>query len=534
MKKLQRFSFWSILTISLLASVWWIFHVPHRPDRVFNAIPAAATVVSVHRNLAEECEAVFDNPMLLRVIRAGGIDETSLAELSTNKVVRQWIARLSTDQAVLAYVPAMGAGQKPALVAASWIGNQSRLLRWQMAWIKTRDLIPVYLDDGNLTIWRSRTKFGKTHLRLSLALSEGLVLACISEDPLGVRTLLEAAENYPYRHTAASRGLPAQVRGLLTGSPRHWGWFEAHHEPIAFQFEFQPEALQLEMRGTDALSVACPLKDVAGTGPAMELIGRTSDFAALLPLEWISTFIPAEPPFLLLRTLREMADPQGTPAHALALVALLDQDHNGRIRGPINKHLRALIKGVKAPTLLLGLQIQGKREAGNRINQALAKLNSQYGLELTATPFEPENGLGITSVHDNRKSFYHSFEPEERVAYVMRGDWLIIASNGSVLKKLLSQPATGGRNEWKLDSSMMPAASAWANLDGVGQTLKNVAGVAKLAAMLDSSSESQPWREVLDQSGAITGVLRELKQARLTMQSVPGGFRLNLVIGPQP
>jgi hypothetical protein len=81
---------------------------------------------------------------------------------------------------------------------------------------------------------------------------------------------------------------------------------------------------------------------------------------------------------------------------------------------------------------------------------------------------------------------------------------------------------------------MMPAASAWANLDGVGQTLKNVAGVAKLAAMLDSSSESQPWREVLDQSGAITGVLRELKQARLTMQSVPGGFRLNLVIGPQP
>ncbi len=531
MKTLRQISFWVTLTISLLISVWWTFHVPYRPEHVFDALPAAATVVSVHQNLAEECDAVFNNPLLLRAIRAGGIDEASLAALSTNTVARKWIAKLSADQSVLAYVPAMGSEQKPALIAASWIGNQSRLLRWQMAWLKTRELTPVYLDDGNLTIWLSRTRFGKSNLRLSLALSEGLVLACISEDPIGVRTLLEAAENYPDRYTVAGRGRPAVAHGLLKGSPRHWGWFEANRKPVAFQFELHPETVNLEMSGTEVLPVALPLKEAEGTGNAMNLIAKTSDFAALLPLDWVSAFIPPDPPLLFLKTVRELADPKGTPDHALAFMALLDQDHNGRIRGPINKNLRSLIKGVKAPTLLLGLQIQSDSEADNRINQTLTKLNSQYGLELTAGPFEPESGLRITSIYDARKSFYSSFEPEERVAYVVRGNWLILASNGSVLKKLLSQPTTGGKNDWKLDPAAMPTASAWANLNGVGQTLKNVSGVAKLASMLATSSGTPALRETLNQVGTAAAVLRELNQAHLTMQSSPGGFRLNLVIG---
>ena len=534
MNTLQKISFRVILAISLILSIWWIFHVPYRPEHVFDAIPASATVVSVHQNLAEECDAVFNNPLLLRAIRAGGIDEASLAAVSTNTVARQWIAKLTADQTVLAYVPAMGSEQKPALIAASWIGNQSRLLRWQMAWLKTRELTPVYLDDGNLTIWLSRTRFGKSNLRLSLALSEGLVLACISEDPIGVRTLLEAAENYPYRHTVAGLGRPAVARGLLKGSSRHWGWFEANHKPVAFQFALRPETVNLEMSGTEVLPAALPLKEAEGTVNAMNLIGTTSDFAALLPLDWVSAFIPPDPSLLFLKTVRELADPKGAPDHALAFMALLDQDHNGRIRGPINKNLRSLIKGVKAPTLLVALQIQSDAEADNRIHQMLTKLNSQYGLELTAGPFEPESGLRITSIYDARKSFYSSFEPEERVAYVVRGNWLILASNGSVLKKLLSQPTTGGKKEWKLDTTSLPAASAWANLNGVGQTLKNVSGVAKLAAMLDASNGSQALREKLDQAGMVAAVLRELNQAHLTMQSSPGGFRLNLTIGEQP
>lgn len=533
MKSLRQIAFWIILVVTLIVSTWWIFHVPYRPDRLFNAIPANATVVTVHENLAGEWDAVFGNPLLLRAIKASELDEGHFTAFGTNAVVRKWTEKLASDRSIVAYVPAMGAEHKPALVAASWIGNQSRLLRWQMAWLKTRDLIPVSLDNGNLTIWLSREKFGKTNLQLSLALSEGLVLACISEDPIGVRTLLEGAENYPYRYTLADLGTPAIARRLLAGSPasRHWGWFMANHQPVAFQAAIQPESLSLEMSGSEKLPAAVNLNEAQGADSAMSLIGKTSDFAALLPVSWVSALIPQDPSSLLLNTIREFTDANGTPTNALAFIALLDQDNNGRIRGPINKNLRGLIKGVKAPTLLMGLQVQSDAEADRRIGQLLVKLNSQYGMELVARPFEPESGLRMTSVSDSRKSFYGSFEPEERVAYTARGNWLFIASNGAILKKLLSQQAVAGKSDWKLEPASAPEAMAWANLNGFGQTLKNAAGVAKLATMLDSSGHSQSLREKLNQAGIAASVLRELNQARLTVHSSDTGFRLKLDIG---
>ncbi len=533
MKNPRKIAFWLILIVSLIISGWWIFHVPYRPDRVFDAIPANATVVSVNQNLAGDWDTLFNNPLLLRAVKAAEIADGDIAAISTNMIVRKWTEKLASTQSVLAYVPSLGSAHKPALVAASWIGNQSRLLRWQMAWIKTRDLTPAYLDNGNLTIWLSREKFGNTNLRLSLALSEGLVLACISEDPLGVRVLLETAEYYPYRHSLFEQGKPSLAKGFIAGSPRHWGWFEANHKPIAFQWELKPETLEFEMHGIQGLPTSLSLKEAEGTASALKLIGNTSDLAAILPLSWVTSLIPTEPSWLLLKTVQDLIAPNGATPQAYVFAALLDQNHSGRIRGPINKNLRGLIKGVKAPTLLVGLPIQSDAEADKRIGQALEKLNSQYGTALVAGPYEPDSGLRITSILDNRKSFYGSFEPEERVAYAVRGNWLLLASNGGILGKFLNQPATEEKINLKLDSTPAPTAMAWANLNGIGQTVKNVAGLAKLATLLDSSDRSQALRGKMDQAGKVAAVLRELGQANLTMDSSTTGVHLKLIIGEQ-
>jgi len=531
MKNLRQPAFWLILIASLVVSIWWIFYVPYRPERVFEAIPSNAAVVSVNQKLAGKWDEVFTNPLLLRALKAAEVQEGEIEGLRTNAVARKWAEKLAADQTVLAYVPAMGPDQKPALIAASWIGNQSRLLRWQMAWIKTRDLTPVYLDHGNLTVWLSREKFGKTNMRLSLALSEGLVLACISEDPIGVRVLLETAENYPYRQSVSESGQSTLAKSLVEGSPRHWGWFEANHKPIAFQLDLNPQTLNFKMFGLEKLPAAVSLKEAEGTVKAMSYFRSNSDFAALLPLKWVSGFIAPNPASMLLKTVRELADDNGVPTNALAFIALLDQEHNGRVRGPINKNLRGLIKGVKAPTLLLGMEVQNDAEADKRISQALDKLNSLYGMELQAAPFEPESGLRMSLIQDARKSFYGSFEPEERVAYAVRGNWLIIASNGAILKKLLSQQDSDGKNGWVLDPASQSTASAWANLNGIGQTLKNAAGLAKLATLLDSSNGSQAMREKMDRAGTVAAILRELGQANLTVHSSPSGFQLTMMIG---
>lgn len=528
----QRPLFWILLVASLAVGTWWLFHVPYRPDRVFAAIPANASVVSVHHNLAGEWDSFLTNPLLLRAMHAGGVPDADLDGITTNRTIREWVGRLASDKTVVAYVPALGPQQKPALVCASWIGGQSRRLRWKLAWLKSRDLVPVKLNEGQLTVWLTRTKFGKTNLRLSLALTEGMVLACISEDPVGVRPLLEAAENYPGRMTLSAAGTPDRARAMLAGSPapRHWGWIETRHDLMSAQFNLEPERLTLVLMGHPSLAAAAPLNETTGLKTVTDLTGSTSDLVITLPMSWMEPILGREQSLLWLNALRPLYDTAGVPPDALAFVALLDQHHNGRLRGPMGSTLRAFIKGVKTPTVLLGIQVGSGEAANKRVTQVITILNSQYNLGLALHPMDGEGMPGLTLIEESRKGFYGSFEPEERVAYAMTGDWMILASNASVLKKLLAEKGTNDP-AWGSLPSPGPTALGWINLEGIAPTAKNTAGVLKLATLVSSSDKSAEWRDKLNQTGLWTEVLRSLGQAKVTLDTTGSTFQAILVIG---
>lgn len=522
--------FWVLLFIFLAIGTWWVFYVPYHPERTFSAIPITASVVGVHRNLAGEWDNILKNPMILRAVQAAGVEQKDLDEVAGDKVVREWVNRLVADQTVLAYVPSLGPQQKPALVCASWIGVQSRTLRWQLAWIKSRDLVPVKLHDGALTVWLTRTKFGKSNLRLSLALTEGMVLACISEDPLGVRTLLEAAETYPGRLTVAMANKPAEALRLLDRTPRHWGWIDNHRDMMAYELILEPERLSLYMKGHLSIPPAPPLSETSGLKTVKALTGTTSDLAAIVPLNWVQPLLEEDSNLLWLDTLRSLCDTNGTPPDALAFVALLNQEHNGRLRGPMGSVLRGFIKGVKTPTLLVGLQVGSRDAAESRIKEAITKLNSQYNLSLVLRPDESDGASGLTLIEESRKNFYGSFEPEERFAYAMSGDWLILASNASVLKKVLGTPHGGGA-AWGPVSSATLSGLGWVNLGSLAPTIKNAAGVLKLVTLATPSDQSEALREQLNQAGRLADVLRALDQAKVTLGSSGSTFQAKLEIG---
>ncbi len=531
MKSFKRILFWVLLTAFVAITLWWVFHVPYRPERVFAAIPMDATVLSVHRNLAGEWDNVMNNPMIRKAVQAAGVPDEDLAKAATNAIVREWTERLVSDQTVLAYVPSFAGTRKPALVCASWIGNQSRLLRWQVAFMKSRDLRPVKLNDGHLTVWLNPTKFGNTRFKLSLALSEGLVLACISEDPVGVRVLLESAEGYPDRPTIAQSGMPSIARTLLAGSPRHWGWIDNHRNLSAFQFDLNGNRMKLDLVGHQSLPAAKPLSELSNLRQITALVGARSDLITLLPLNWIAPLIGEESNTLWMNAIKPLFDPAGAPPDALAYLALLDNDHNGRLRGPMGATLRALIKGVKTPTLLLGIQVGSQEEADRRIGRIISQLNSQYNSGLTTRPIESENGSRLTLIEETRKkSFYGSFESGERVGYVMADDWLLLASNSSVLSKLIGAPPSGAA-PWGSMLSDSPTALAWGNLESLAPTVRNIAGVLKLGTLMNSSDDSKGIREILDQAGICANVLGTFGQASASSVSSNGLTRISLTIG---
>lgn len=527
---LKRATFWILLAASVATAAWWVFYVPYRPERLFCAIPANASVMSVHQNLAGEWNSLLHNPLWLEVLHAAGIPEDELAGVATNEVIRQWFTRLASDQSLLAYVPALGGQGKPALVAATWVGGQSRRLRWQMAWIKSRDFSRLSLDEGRLNVWLTRVKVGKTNLRLSLALSEGMVLGCLSEDPVGVRTLLEGAESYPHRLTLAMTGRPERARRLLAGSPRHWGWVNVRDDLVTFQTALDDNRLRLDVAGALALPPAPPLASAAGLKKVTDLLGSSSDLVTIVPLSWIHSLAGTDSSALWMNTLRPLFNTNAAPENALAFVALLDRDHSARLRSPFGPTLRSLIKGVKTPTLLLGMQVADPNEADLRIQRIVAQLNSQYNLNLSTRRLESGERKTMTLIQDGASTFYGKFEPDEQVAYTMIDDWLILASNASTLKKMRD---TTGKDApaWGAQEGSDQSAIAWINLEGTGKTVKNLANILKLTTLLTSSPQAAGTRATLERIETWSDALRVMNQANASASLSNGILRATVVLG---
>ncbi len=526
----KRILIWAVLFAAVAATAWWMLYMPYRPDRIFAAIPVNATLVNVQQDLAGQWDTLTRNPVILNALRAGGVQDGDISALSTNKEIHKWAARLVSDQSILAYVPSIGEHHKPALVFASWIGNQSRLLRWQAAWIKSRDVEAISLDEGRTTVWRIRTNLEKSDLRLSVALSEGLILGCLSSDPIAVKSLLETAEGVPGRLSLAGTDKPAKTRSLLTGAPALWGWGDAFGNHVAYAMDLNHGPLSLTITGQHSLPLTKPLQESSGLRTANNLTATTSDLATILPLSWVQSLMPEESSSLWIQTLRQLAGRSPSGADALAFLALLDQDHNGRLRGPLGSSLGAFIKGVKTPTLLVGLQLGNADEADSRIKTVLSELNSRYNLTLKTSPMQDAGDTGITLIEESRRNFYGSFEPGERVAYAMADDWLILASNATVLKKLLeSTPNLARPSGTRFTTN--PSVMAHANLDSLSQTVKTTAGVLKLAALFNTSQGVTQARDLLNRAGTWADVLRAFGEANATMSTSGSVFRIDLQLG---
>ncbi|MEI6149223.1 MAG: hypothetical protein WCS01_09030, partial [bacterium] len=219
----RKFLFWLLLSVFLVLGFWWISFVPYRPGAVFSAIPEGATFVSSHRNLAGELSSVTSHPAARAILMSAGIREEQWSNLASNRETRAWIQRLASKETVLAYVPSLGFQRKPAWIFASWIGGESQSLQWKLRLFNISGLRPVRVDLGR-TIWMAHAGFLQPGEHLSLALTEGMVLGCVSSDPAGVRWLLETSDGYPTRPSVVTSGILTAARALVPTDRPHWGW----------------------------------------------------------------------------------------------------------------------------------------------------------------------------------------------------------------------------------------------------------------------------------------------------------------------
>lgn len=548
MTPMRRALFWTLLTCFIGACLWWITYVPYRPDALYGAIPSNASLVSVHENLAGEWDAILAHPVTRAGLQCAGVGNEQLAPLASNAAARAWIAKLASDRTVIAYVPAMGYQQKPAWVFASWVGNRSRWWQWQLPLLTSRDLRPLRLDEGRTTVWLAGARFAPPGQRLSLALAEGMVLGCLSEDPAGVRWLVETAERFPTRPSVATAGKVSAATGVLAAAiqpPRpaapgpahplepHWGWLEttALRTPgsqaglTAFTLRFRPDgqlALSAFQQGTLPASITDP--DHQQQRFADGLIGSISDAALIMPVPLARHCVTASMPELW----TQAALPLLGDGDHLMFACLLDRQHGGRLKGLLGPSLKSLMKGLKVPVLAIGVHVGSDREAHARMRRCVEQVNSRFGLSLELEPAEPSAGQIVTLSRPD-KSLYGRFEASERIAYALRDGWLVLASHAGVLGDLLEAPPASREN--RPDDS---TAEAWINLDSLGKTVKDLTSLLALAALTSDTPSGTRQRERLETLRTCAEALRPLRTARATLRTEAGMTRLDLTVGNRP
>lgn len=547
--KLRCLLFWTTLVVAILAGSWWVLYVPYKPDSIMMAIPSDASFVSLHSNLAPELPSLLENRLLQDMLIGAGIKESDFAEFASNRVARAWISRLARDRTVIAYVPALGYQQKPAWIIASWIGNESRKLRWKLFWFRPKMFHQTATEYGR-TIYGLRIRLANANNRISIALVDGAVLGCLSEDPTAARYLVQAFDRQFGRTSIVSDGTFAQATSLLPPDKPHWGWVKLPRGLLPLRDTRSLVVYGASARSHSNIDVWLALKgalprttDIAqnpGTAPLLQTLGTSPDCMLLMPVSWLQTVIPDQQLLpLWANSIMPLFATNSTPS--LAFVSILNREYSGRIRGPLGGTMAQFVKGLRVPTILLGVQVQDAEDASRRISSILDRLNSRYGLGLIAHPVHTPN-LDVTIIEESHKNIYKKFEPDERVAWAYSRGWMFLASNAAILKRLMAAATSAEASPADPRSASSPPcailtttatpadASLWINAASTGQLIKDAVSAAMIALMVSDSDGSQTTREKLETVKQWAERAQAIRDISASANASNGVTRLNVTI----
>ncbi len=533
----RRILVWLIIVLFIAAAAAYVAWEPYRPADLYRAIPARASLVSSHQDLAGRWPILASNALFqgLSAAAATGPEADRRALPAFN--VRPWIERLARKETVIARIPAPGADGGPAWIFTSWIGSASHYLRWSLALrgLSGLERRPSYCNGR--PIWTFRQPVTASGLRLSLACGEGLLIGCLARHPNAMRQALMAYDGLAPSLASAPAGHPP----LPTGRVPDQGWWrrlpparttfgpsliacsvsrlDAEH--LAAEFHIQPEP---ELRAP--LSAA---PDLAACG---QLLGDLPALIAILPLEVIRqspAWAAASPEFTILR--------QALQSGALAerdnhlVLALLDGDYAGGIgKEPLR---------IRIPTLLFLIKVRDPAGIKALVGEVTDKLNARLQLGLITDPAPlPAGKLSAHALEATAPNFLASLAPEDRLAYATAGSWLILSSNARSLVKLLERypsreappPAAPGRWQKKLAASQA-AVFLWMDLEVCGRVLQLPLTMLALQQRGGSPAEDGDSAQIIKGVKTWLERARPLKSAALWLESGQPAPAFRLEIG---
>lgn len=515
--------FWALLLIFIGVLLWWTFYVPYQPERMARMIPLHAEYASHHEALAGRWDDFVSNPLARSLFTSMGLDPVDLKTMMDDPAVRPWMEKLLARDLVVAYVPASGQVRDPVWVMSGWIGSESIKLRWLLSRDKISGLRKIRRQAGGV-YWVVDAPI-KTRENLSIALVEGVLVACFSRDPHAVRHVLDVYEGIEPRHPEWESLLKVGAT-LNTPDAPDQGWFFLPNEPDAVLFSLDqadahnfagtlcwPESLTLP--GMQPVNAETPSRFMGGEPFAA--VGASPE--AVLTLSGL--YLP-EPAPSVIRQIGRMA-PVDTVAGFL-----LGGEYSGSLMG------------IAIPSLMVAWPVDDETNSLALAAAVLDRLNSLYRWGLVVT--ESRVGERIAHVVESTDDTpYARLRTRENMAYTVIDGWFILSSHAGPLFKLMSRydrpeslfEADLGGWQKNLRSSES-GGFAWIDMGAGAKTIRLALSAYSIKLLFEDASNTRELRQRLNEIRAWVDTLAPLGQAQVQMEQTREGIVLHIQVGEKP
>jgi hypothetical protein len=506
--------FWLLLAVFAAGLVVWSLYIPYRPELLYRAIPAGASVVTAHRGLDVRWNDLTANPVMSSLLTSLDADVEEIRQLGRDEEFRGWLAKLAGDEVVAAFLPRWGREARPVWVFASWLGGRSQRLRWLLSTGRLPGFQRIY-DHAGRPVWMVRARWLKGHDVLTVSLTDGMLVACLSARGADMAGVLKALDGDVTSY-ADWRGRVETFARLRADHPDR-GWM-AHRDAPGGGFFFGLRDVRAgRLEGWMDAAWLAPQSPASSDGLAVHEVASVLGERPLAVI-WADG-----------RWAKSALEPVTNAVwkHMLALWA------TNRVPGDVGLALlggefSGRLQGIKIPTLLAALDL-GTSNALSAGTLYLDRINARtrWGLVPHVEEIPPYTVIVCEGTSDN---LYASLDSDEQVAFTSAGSWLLVGSNLRGLTNLIT--AAAGEENAKMEQVATNAAlSGWVDLEEGGKAVRMAIAAYTLKLMFSDPEGSKATRARMNEVKAWIDALSPLKVLRFSLAEGDRGPRLDFQAG---
>ncbi len=526
--KAKKIIFWVILIDFIIVCGWWVFYFPYNRERLYRAIPENATFISEHQKIADRWVDIADTTLAKSAFKTFNAEE-EITSITNDPIITTLLNKLAAENTVVAYTPALSRMLKetpdgyetidvPGWVTVSWAGTSSQFLRWGLL-NAGLDLKKEILPRGKV-IWVSK-EASKEGFRFSVAVKEGLLIVCYSQDQFAVRHITNRLEKKKSLHPQLQTNI---AKGNTADQPDK-GWFVSHdfalaNRPLVLNYNLnglQNDILKGSITGNQRILQSGPLADSPELKTVENLLGNTPAIISLAPFKYLEGFLADPSASDDIKAIREIITNEAVPESSM-FICLAGAEYSGRLFR------------LKVPAILIGIKVHEETDTFKFASKIIDILNKQHKLSLI--PRLVSMDPSIVAIEETQKGLFSSLGNKDKPAITKKDNWLIASSSIESLEKLLAREDSQQPARWKKNLTDKPSTSyTWIDLKETESALQNAIAVYTLILRLTNPAESQELCAQLELVSKGLKSLSPMKTASFWLNPDQNEFKIDFVIG---